>query len=308
MNDPVFMERIRQSVYTGQELEWLLKHYTYYSNVPLNETPIINFRNYRYKITETFVMTYKQEKALLDVEIATPDILVMLGTYAEYKISDQLIEINDLIKSQTHSWNKILALAKNDVRLLVNLSFAIMHLFAADMIALSDNEIVFCYIVAASIISIMDKVSRARVTHEIQKRGLRRPQNSISGRAQTSSFVTRTTSIRFPRDTGKAESAYTKAFDDIMKAIPMDAKAKAEMVEVFIGAAKRLSVRQACLRSFADMGKDLPQLGRLLHLGRKTDTEPNQLVHYIGEDAIALPASNLGDQRYKKDSRRGSMW
>lgn len=313
MNDPEFRIKLSQAVDSHRELDWIFSNYSYNSNVPLNETPIINFRNYRYKIVEIFVMTYKQEKAVLDVEIATPDVLIILGTYAEYKLLDRLVRINEAVIHQNHSWSKILALAHGDVRLLVNLAFVVMHLFAGDIVALSDNEIVYCYILAAAIISSIDKPCRARLDKDIQKRGVRRPQVSITDRAaHTSSFGRSNTKI--PKDSSKAEAAYVKAFEDILMdpehrpANDENRKVQASNLDVFIAMAKRLSIRQACLQSLSDMGKDLPQLGRLLHLGRTSDAEPKQLLYYIGQDACALPANTLGDHRYKKtEVRRQKM-
>ncbi|KAF5100144.1 hypothetical protein D0Z03_000865 [Geotrichum reessii] len=313
MSDPAFRIKLAQAVDSHRELDWIFSNYSYNSNVPLNDTPIINFRNYRYKIVEIFVMTYKQEKAVLDVEIATPDVLLILGTYAEYKLLDRLISLNDVVIQQNHSWNKILALAQGDVRLLVNFSFVVMHLFAGDIVALSDNEIVYCYILAAAVISTIDKSSRARIDKDIQKRGLRRPQVSITDRAaQTSSFGRSNSKI--PKDSSKAEAAYIRAFEKILMdpahhpTNDENRKVQASNLDVFIATAKRLSIRQACLQSLADMGKDLPQLGRLLHLGRTSDAEPKQLFYYIGQDACAMPANALGDHRYKKhDVRRQKM-
>lgn len=306
MDDPVFMSKLTQAVQDSKEMDWLNTTFAYQSDVQLNETPIINFRNYRYKIVEIFNMTYKQEKSILDAEIATPDLIVVLGTYAEYKLSERLIELNDHIDKGQHSWNKILALVKNDVRLLVNMAFAVMHLFAGDMVALSDNEIVYCYILAAAVIATIDKPSRTKLDREIQKRGLKRPQPSISERPQ-STFANMGTKI--PKESSRSESAYIQTFNDILcnshpRPVDENRKIQASQVEIFIAAARRLSVRKACLQSLAEVNKDLPQVGRLLHLGRTEDVEPNQLCHYIGKEQCALPASNLGEHRYKKPDTR----
>lgn len=302
------MNKLTQAVEDGREMDWLYANYSYNSMVQLNETPIINFRNYRYKIVEIFNMTYKQEKAILDVEIATPDIKVILGTYAEYKLLDKLLELNELIAREGHSWNKILALSKGDVRLLVNMAFVVMHLFAGDMVALGDNEIVYCYILAAAVVGTIEKSCRVRIDRDIQKRGLRRPQLSISDRSQ-STFSTLASKV--PKDSSRVEALYIKAHADILsnantRGRPVDEnkKVQSSQVDIFIAAARRLSMRQACLQSLAEVGKDLPQVGRLLHLGRTEDVEPKQLFYYVGQDQCAMPASNLGEHRYKKPDTR----
>lgn len=361
MDDPQFMRSLSDAVETGREMDWLYSTFSYNTMVPLNETPIINFRNYRYKIVEIFVMTYKQERAVLEVEIATPDTLTMLGTYAEYKLADKLHDLNAHIARGSHSWNKILLLAHNDVRLLVNMAFAVMHLYAADMVALSDNEIVYCYILAAAVIASIDKATQARLSRDILKRGIKRAQYSISERS--SSILSMAN--KPPKESSRAEAAYVSLyaselntaeslghgrrrggrsyksstssspssslsasssfssrsspdFDDTSSA---DRKLlPPTQVDAFVAAARRLSMRKACLKSLVDARKDLPQLGRLLHLGRSGNgdgsdpTEPCQLAYYVGgDDVLAMPASSLGPHRYKKaDGSRSaykkSMW
>lgn len=313
MDDPQFMRKLSNAVETGREMDWLYSTFAYNSMVQLNETPIINFRNYRYKIVEIFVMSYKQERAVLDVEIATPDTLTVLGTYAEHKLSDKLLDLNNHIATTSHSWNKILLLARHDVRLLVNMAFAVMHLFAADMVALSDNEIVYCYILAAAVISSIDKNTQARLNRDILKRGLKRAQFSISERPSSLLSLAN----KPPKESSRSESSYVNTFAAELAGACLatvsrnspdsdsdDRKHLTSQVEIFIATARRLSLRKACLQNLADSGKDLPQLGRLLHLGRTQDTEPNQLAYYIGEDVCAMPASNLGAHRYKKSDSR----
>lgn len=299
MDDPVFMAKLTSAVQEGREMDWLCNTFAYNSGVPLNETPITNFRNYRYKIVEIFKMTYKQEKAILDVEIATPDSIVLLGIFAEYKLaSERLIALNTCIASNEHSWQKVLALAKHDIRLLVNMAFTVMHLFAGDMTALSDNEIVYCYILAAALIGVMDKNGRAKLDRDIQRQGLKRPQHSITDRASQSPKI--------PKDSSRSETAYCKAFMDILQNDTF-ASTQAAKVDIFIATAKRLSIRKECLQQMAQMGKDLPQVGRLLHLGRIKDLEPQQLGFYVGEERMASPASSLGEHRYKKPGSRSSV-
>lgn len=308
MNDPAFVGRMVAAVRESKELDWLSTTFAYTSGVPFNETPITNFRNYRYKIVEIFKMTYKQEKAVLDVEIATPDMMVVLGTFIDYRLKGRLLVLNSCIVRNEHSWQKLLALAKHDVRLLVNVAFITMHLFAGDIMALGENDIVTCYILAAAVISTMDKASRNRWDRDIQKQGLKRPQPSITDRqAQTP---------KIPKDSSRAESAYCKEFTDILLPSTADKASTPSDPRVieFTDSAKQLSTRKQCLEELAQIGKDLPQLGRLLHLGRTENVEPQPLAYYIGQDKIAMPATKLGDHRYKKpDSRnsgtkRSSLW
>lgn len=340
MNNPALRQSLCNAVKTNRELEWLHSTFNYSSNVPLNETPIINFRNYRYKIVEIFVMTFKQEKAILEVEIATADTLALLGTYAEYRIMDKLININDYISSSSHSWNKLLSLSKGNVRLLVNMAFAIMHLFAGDIVPLSDNEIVYCYILGAAVVSTINKSCLARLDRDIQKLGLRRAQFSISDRSKSMFNA----SNKIPKDSSKVENSYVEIFTDLLSnnsgsssgglatmknnysmtdiaSISTDCtstntsagfggiydeevKFQQSQTEIFEAAAKRLSVRKRCLHNLAGQGKDLPQIGRLLHLGRTQDIEPNQISYYVGHKECAMPASNLGVHRYKKSDLR----
>jgi hypothetical protein len=344
MNNPVLMQSLCNAVKASRELEWLHSTFNYNSQVPLNETPIINFRNYRYKIVEIFVMSFKQEKAVLEVEIATADTLVLLGTYAEYRIMDKLINLNDYISSSSHSWNKLLLLSKGNVRLLVNMAFAIMHLFAGDIVPLSDNEIVYCYILAAAVVSTINKSCLARIDRDIQKSGLKRTQFSISDRSKSMFNA----SNKIPKESSKVESSYVEIFTDLISnnsgngmgsggrrfanmknnygmtdvaSISTDCtstntsasfggmydeetKFQQSQTEIFEAAAKRLSVRKSCLQSLAGQGKDLPQIGRLLHLGRTQDTEPNQIFYYVGHKECAMPASNLGVHLYKKSDLR----
>lgn len=306
MDDQEFMSKLEEAVVDNMELEWLYSTFSENSMVELNETPIINFRNYRYKIVEIFVMSYKQERAVLDVEIATPDILTILGTYAEHKLSDRLLQLNDHIAQGGHTWTKILLLAKNDVRLLVNMAFAVMHLYAADMVALSDNEIVYCYILAAAVISTIGKSCQARLNRDIVKRGLRRAQFSISERSPSPFSL----SNKAPKESSRAEATYVALYENEIcssQATSLDdRKVQASQIEIFTATARRLSIRIACLHSLAEAGKDLPQLGRLLHLGRTQDKEPNQLSYYIGEEMCAMPASNLGQHRYKKQDSKSA--
>lgn len=303
MDDQAFINKLSQAVSDGREMECLYSMFSYNSMVQLNETPIINFRNYRYKIVEIFVMTYKQEKGVLDVEIATPDILVILGTFSEHKLLDKLLGLNEHIARGGHSWNKLLLLAKGEVRLLVNTAFAVMHLFAGDMVALGDNEIVYCYILAAAVVGSIDKASRARLNRDIMKRGLKRTQYSISERPQSPFSL----APKVPKDSRQAEAAYVAVYQDEISNCSSDAmedhKVQASQVDIFMASARRLSIRKACLKSLAEAGKDLPQVGRLLHLGRTEDIEPKQVSYYVGEDICAMPASDLGPHRYRKDSK-----
>lgn len=305
MDDPVFISKLTQAVHDARDMDWLYTTFSYQTDVAFNETPVTNFRNYRYKIVETFEMSYKQEKAILDAEIATPDMIVLLGSYAEYKLMDRMMELNDLIAKGDHSWSRILALAKNDVRLLVNMAFVVMHLFAGDLVALSDNEIVYCYILAAAVISTISKSCGAKIERDILKHGLKKPQHSISGRVASSSS-------KAPKDSSRAEAAYVKGFVSILNSTQVRAtdenkKVQASQVDIFIAAARRLSTRKACLQSLADVNKDLPQVGRLLHLGRTEDTEPHQLSYYVGKDQCYQPATSLGVHRYQKP-KKASRW
>ncbi|VVT51495.1 uncharacterized protein SAPINGB_P003115 [Magnusiomyces paraingens] len=363
VDNPEFLRKLENDITRGCEMDWLLAHFAYPTGVNLDETPITNFRNYRYKIVDIFNMTYKQEKAVLDAEIATPDVLLILGTYAEYKIMGRLSHLNQIIAKGGHSWAKLLALCKNDVRMLVNTAFVTMHLFAGDLVPLSDNEIVYCYIMAAAVVVSINKSARVALSKDIQRRGLKRPQVSISERnssrfssssissvsssSSTSSHtssLTRTFSSKVPKDnSGISESTYIKRYQDAVNmgsslgTIDENLRVSAQEtpVDLFLGAARRLGVRKSCLQSLASVEKDLPQVGRLLHLGRTqysfqsittiyldnnncqgegegegddddvkkkpvSPVEPQQLVFYIGKQNIATPASDLGDQRYRK--------
>lgn len=307
LDNPELMQKLEQDIANGCELNWLLHHYSYDTGVQLDSTPIVNFCNYRYKIVEIFSMTYKHEKAILGVEIATPDIMLILGTFSEYKVMNRILDLNQAISRGGHSWPKLLSMAKSDVRLLVNTAFVIMHLFAGDLVALTDNEIVFCYILAAAVVGSMNKDGRAALSKDIQKRGLKRPQRSISDRAQ-SSFGIVGAGSKIPKDiSGVSESLYSKRYLETLSSLPPideNKRFQETPIDTFISTARRLSVRKSCLQSLSSVEKDLPQVGRLLHLGRESDSEPHQLVYYIGEENMATPATDLGSQRYKTaDSR-----
>lgn len=316
-DNPELIHKLQHDIANGSEIDWLIAHYSYDSGVPYNETPITNFRNYRYKIVEIFVMSYKQEKAILEVELATPDTLLILGSYAEYKIMNNLTQLNTIVARGGHSWPKLLAMSKDNVRLLVNMAFAVMHLFAGDLVALSDNEIVYSYILAAAVIATMTKAARNNLSKEIQKQGLKRPQMSITDRRNKSSTSLSLTpyssssssSTKMSKDiSGISESAYIKQYLEILQPHKRNNNNKeaTAILNEFILSAKRLSIRKACLQSLGAAEKDLPQVGRLLHLGRADTTQPKQLVYYIGQENIALPASNLGSQRYKNNKSSDS--
>lgn len=301
------MQKLEQDIANGCEMDWLIAHFSADTGIRLDETPIINFCNYRYKIVEIFAMTYRHEKAILSAEIATPDILLILGTFAEYKIMNRLPSLNQVISRGGHSWPKLLAMAKNDIRLLVNTGFVVMHLFSADLVPLSDNEIVFSYILAAAVISTINKNARNILSKEIQRHGLKRDQRSISDRSEKSSAFGSNKHLLPKDDTGISEAAYMKRFYDTLTGLPpIDETRRIQEtpIDTFIAAARRLSARKACIQSLVDLDKDLPQVGRLLHLGRKTDMDPKQLVQYLGEDNMATPATDLGSQRYKSSDTR----
>lgn len=307
LENPELMQKLENDIANGKEMNWLIAHFSGDTGARLDETPVVNFCNYRYKIVEIFCMTYRHEKAVLSTEIANPDLLLILGTFAEYKIMNRLQTINQAVSRGGHSWPKLLAMAKNDVRLLVNTGFVIMHLFAGDLVALSDNEIVYCYILAAAVVGSMNKDARNTLTKEIQKRGLKRHQRSISDRASQSSSFGMSSSKLLPKDTsGISETAYVKRYQDTLTGLPpVDESRRIQEtpVQTFIAVAQRHSIRRQCLQSLSDVDKDLPQVGRLLHLGRKVDTEPKQLSHYIGDD-LATPAKDLGNQGYKSSDTR----
>lgn len=344
LDDPDLMKKLEQDISNNCEMDWLLAHFAYSSRVALDQTPVVNFMNYRYKIVDIFYMTYKQEKAVLETEIATPDVLLILGTYAEYKIMNKLQDLNQTVSKGGHSWAKLLAMCKNDIRMLVNTAFVAMHLFAGDLVPLSDNEIVYCYILAAAVVASINKSARVALSKDIQKNGQKRRQPSISDRhvsrfpgssiamsssTSASSSLSRTFSSKTPKDgSGVSEAAYTKRYIDAINSLPAIDETKRIQetpVDAFIAAAQRLSVRKSCLQSLASVEKALPQVGRLLHLGRPqssfqgispslalpststssassgiVSTEPQRLVYYIGEENVATPASDLGSQRYRK--------
>lgn len=302
LTNPDLLQKLEQDIANGLEMSWLISHFAYSTGVLLDETPVINFCNYRYKILETFAMTYRHEKAVLNVEIAPPDTLLILGTFAEYKLMNRLIPLNNAISRGTHSWPKLLAMAQNNVVLLVNCAYVVMHLFSADLVPLSDNEIVYCYILAAAVVQSIHKDARSMLVKEIQKKGLKRTQHSISDRAEKSSTFGSNRRLLPKDESGISESVYAEWYANILNSLPpIDPAHKIQPtpIDTFIAAAQRLSIRKACLRQLAENDKDLPQVGRLLHLGRTENAEPKTLVQYLGEEVVALPANDLGNQRYR---------
>lgn len=304
------MKKLEYDIANGRELDWFLAYFFYDTGVQLDETPIINFCNYRYKIVDIFAMTYRQEKAALSVEIATPDILLIIATFCEYKIMDRLQPLNSMVANGGHSWPKLLAMAKNNVCLLINTGFAIMHLFAADLVPLSDNESVYCYILAAAVVGSMNKEARNTLTKEIQKHGLKRHQRSISDRAEKSSMFGSNKHL-LPKDgSGVSEAAYIKGFQGVLTSLPsacgLEMNQKS-IVKSFIFAAQRLSMRKSCLQSLANVDKNLLHVSRLLHLSNNEDSSPKRLVEYIGVEHLAKPANDLGSQCHKSSASRSSF-
>lgn len=321
MSEVNFMKQLKRAVSTGTEYEFMSAVFSISSHVPLNETPIINFRNYRYKIVELFVMSYKQEKTVLDAEIASTDILTLIGSYAEYVLKVRrgctLSDLNDFVKEESHSWSKLLLLSHGRVRVLVNFAFAIMHLFKGDLIGLSDDEIVYCYILAACVISSIPPKTLSKIDGEIRKEGLKRGQLSISGRSKSlfsgpkpakeskkleRAYVDRVYSI-LSRSHSKSSLSleYQYSNDSSYSLNTLTTLTSHSNTELFYESVRKMSVRKSVLHSLSEYNKDLPQLGRLLHLGNpEAETEQRQLQDYFGQDEIALPATYLGVQRYVK--------